>query len=203
MDLQEILESILKGSKYLGTFSLADMLIFSSSRQISALAVSKEGNRQYYLAFLNGEPEGALYVDPEGSLFGDNAVVYIREGRQYVLCDVKPEIIDALVMGCRIFEKGHIRKNISYVVPEIGKKSQGLGVITLTVRREKIPQNGIRVSIRKDGKIVGSDVTTGKGEVSFRVMYGDYTCLVQDRSQVVTHFTVSFDESHASHILDL
>jgi hypothetical protein len=116
---------------------------------------------------------------------------------------VKPEIIDALAMGCRIFEKGHIRKNITYSVPEIGKKSKGIGVVTLAVRREKNPQNGVRVSIRKDGKIVGSDVTTGNGEVSFRVMYGDYICLVQDRSQVVTHFTINFDEAHPSHILDL
>ncbi|MFZ0004880.1 MAG: hypothetical protein WCC86_10870 [Methanoregula sp.] len=203
MDLQEILENILKGSKYLGTYSLAEMLTLAATRRMSALAVAKEGNCQYYLALLNGEPEGALYVDNEGSLFGDNAVIHIREGRQYVLCDVKPEIIDALVMGCRIFEKGHLRKNITYSVPEIGKKSKGLGVVTLTARRDKVPQNGVRVSIRKDGKIVGSDVTTGKGEVSFRVMYGDYTCLVQDRKQVVTHFTISFDESHVNHFLDL
>ncbi len=203
MDLQELLDNILKGSKYLGTFTLVDMITFASSRHLHALAVAKEENRQFYLAFLNGEPEGAIYIDAEGALFGDNAVVYIREGRQYVLCDVKQEIIDALAMGCRIFEKGHIRKNITYSVPEIGKKSKGIGVVSVAVLREKNPQNGVRVSIRKDGKIVGSDVTTGNGEVSFRVMYGDYTCLVQDRSQVVTHFTITFDESHTAHILDL
>jgi hypothetical protein len=203
MDLQELLENILKGSKYLGTFSLAEMLTFTASRHLNAIAVAKEGNCKYYLAILNGEPEGALYVDADGALFGDKAVVHIRAGRNYVLCDVKPDIIDALVMGCRIFEKGHLRKNITYMVPEIGKKSQGIGVVSLIVRREKIPLNGVRVSIRKDGKIVGSDTTTGEGEVSFRVMHGDYTCLVQERSQTVTHFQITFDESHPSHILDL
>lgn len=203
MELQELLDNILKGAKYLGTFSLTDLLSFAASRRLHALAVAKEGSKQFYLAFLNGEPEGAVYLDAEGALYGDKAVVYIREGRQYVLCDVQPDIIDALAMGCRIFEKGHIRKNITYSVPEIGKKSQGLGVVTLSVRREKSPQNGVRVSIRKDGKIVGSDVTTGNGEVSFRVMYGTYTCIVQDRSQVVTHFTIHFDEMHPAHVLDL
>ena len=116
---------------------------------------------------------------------------------------MKAEIIEALVMGCRIFEKSHLRKNITHSVPEIGKKSQGIGVVSLTVCREKNPQNGIRVSLRKDGKVVGSDITTGNGEVSFRVMYGDYTCLLQDRSQVVMHFTITFDESHPTHMLDL
>ena len=46
----------------------------AASRRINAIAVAKDGNREYYLAFLNGEPEGALYVDSEGPLFGDNAV---------------------------------------------------------------------------------------------------------------------------------
>ena len=56
--------------------------------------------------------------------------------------------------------------NSTCFVPEIGKKSQGIGVVTLSARREKNPQNGVRVSLRKEGKIVGSDVTTGAGEVS-------------------------------------
>lgn len=203
MELRELLENILKGSKYLGTFSLQDMLTFASSRHLNAIAVAKDARREYYLAFLNGEPEGAIYMDADGELFGDNAVVHIRAGRNYVLCDVKGDIIDALVMGCRIFEKGHIRKNITYTMPEIGKKSEGIGVITLSVRREKRPLNGVRVSLRKDGKIVGSDITTGKGEVSFRVMRGEYTCIVQERSQTVTHFQIMFDETHPSHVLDL
>ncbi len=203
MDQQELLENILKGSKYPGTFSLAETLTFAATRRLNAIAVAKEGDGKYYRALLNGEPEGALYVDAEGALFGDKAVVHIRAGRQYSICEGNPEIIDAFVMGCRIFEKEHIRMNSTCFVPEIGKKSQGIGVVTLSARREKNPQNGVRVSLRKEGKIVGSDVTTGAGEVSFRVMYGDYTCLVQDRSQMLTHFQITFDESHPSHILDL
>lgn len=203
MELRELLENILKGSKYLGTFSLQEMLTFASSRHLNAIAVAKDAKREYYLAFLNGEPEGAIYMDADGELFGDNAVVRIRAGRNYVLCDVKEDIIDALVMGCRIFEKGHIRKNITYTMPEIGKKSEGIGVVTISVRREKQPLNGVRVSLRKDGKIVGSDITTGNGEVSFRVMRGDYTCIVQERTQTVTHFQITFDETHTSHVLDL
>jgi hypothetical protein len=203
MDLQELLENIHKGSKCQGTFSLPELLTFAASRHLDAIAVAKEGNRECYLAILNGEPEGAIYVDSDGALFGDKAVVHIRAGRNYVIRDVKPEIIDAFVMGFRIFEKGHIRKNGTYTVPEIGEKSPGIGVVTLSVRREKNLQNGVRVSIRKDGKIVGSDSTTGNGEVSFRVMHGNYSCLVQDRFQNVTHFQITFDESHTSHILDL
>jgi len=203
MKPREMLEKILKGSNYLGTFSLPEVLTFAAFRHLNAIAAAKDGDREYYLAVLNGEPEGAIYVDADGTLFGDNAVVRMRADLNYLISEVKPDIIDALVMGCRIFEKGHIRKNMSSPVPEIGEKSRGYGIVSLSVLREKIPQNGVRVSIRKDGKIVGSDITTGNGEVSFRVMYGTYTCLVQDRSRTVTHFQIRFDESHPSHILDI
>ena len=203
MDLQELLDATLSGAPCLGTFSLPEMLTLAGSRHLNALAVAKEGSRQYYLAFVNGEPEGAVYLDPDGALFGDKAVVHIRKGRQYTLQEVKYEIIDAFAMGCRIFEKGHIRNTCFSQVPEIGKGRQGIGVVTVIVCHQNIPQNGVRVSLRKDGTTVGSDITLGNGEVSFRVMYGEYTCLVQDRTQSVRQFSLFFDESHPVHHLDL
>jgi hypothetical protein len=203
MNIQELLENILKGSKYLGTFSLAELLPFAAARHLNGIAVAKEDGREYYLAFLNGESDGAIYTDEHGSLYGDKAVMQIHGAEQYVLCDVRPDVVDALVMGCRIFEKTHLRESMTYVVPEIGLKSEGIGIITLTLQREKIPQNGVRVSLRREGKIVGSDVTTGEGLVSFRVMYGDYTCIVQERSQSVTTFPIKFDESNSRVVLSL
>ena len=89
------------------------------------------------------------------------------------------------------------------MVPEIGIKSVGIGVLTITIVREKIPQNGVWVSIRNDGQIVGSDTTTGTGSVGFRVMHGTYTCIVQDRSQMVTNFQIAFDELHTKFTLEL
>ena len=93
--------------------------------------------------------------------------------------------------------------SVNYVLPEIGRKSQGMGVLTLVIRRDREPQNGIRVSIRKDGKIVGSDVTTEDGSVGFKVLHGDYDCIVQDRSQQITSFRIKFNEENPKNILEL
>ena len=120
-----------------------------------------------------------------------------------MLCVVKPDIVEAVVMGCRIFEKSHLRKNINYVIPEIGKKSQGIGLLSLVLQRDRVPENGVRVSIRKDGKVVGSDVTTDDGSVGFRVLHGDYDCIVQDRNQQITSFHIKFSEANPKIILDL
>ena len=203
MNISELLETILKGSKYLGTFPLAELLQFAASRSINGLAVAKDAPRERYLAFINGEPEGAIYIDSSGTLYGDKAIMLIGGAEQFVLCDVKPDIVDALVMSCRVFEKSHLRQSTTYIVPEIGVQRAGIGVLTISLRRENSPLNGVRVSIRKNGQIVGSDSTTGTGSVSFRVLHGTYTCMVQDRSQTVTNFPITFDELHPQITLDL
>lgn len=203
MKIQDLIENILKGSQYLGTFTLPELFTFIKAGNVSGIAVAKEGGRELYLAILGGEAEGAIYIDEKGELYGDKAVMLITGHEKFVLCDVKPDIVEAFVMGCRIFEKTHLRKSITYVIPEIGKKSQGIGQLQLVINREREPQNGMRVSIRKDGKVVGSDVTTDDGSVGFRVMYGDYDCIVQDRNQMITSFHIRFNESNPKIILEL
>ncbi len=163
----------------------------------------KENEREYYLAFINGDAEGAIYIDDKGSLYSDKAVLMISGHETFEFYDVKPDIIDAVVMGSRIFEKMHLKKSPPSLIPEIGKKSEGLGVLTLTIQKGDIPQNGFTVSIRSEGKILGSDITTDDGTASFKLQHGKYTCIVMDRAQNMTTFYVSFDESKSKILLDL
>ncbi|MCX6681917.1 MAG: hypothetical protein NTY71_02875 [Methanoregula sp.] len=196
MKIHELLDNVLKGSRYLGTFDLSDLLQFASSREINGVAVAKGDGREFYIAFVAGEAEGAIYVDGKGVLFGDTAVLMIQVKESFVLTETTLDVVEALVMGCRIFDKNRLKKTISCVVPEIGGPSGGIGILSIIVKKEGVPQNGIRVSIRKDGKIVGSDVTTNDGTVGFRVAYGVYDCIVQDKAQVVTKYRIEFDASH-------
>jgi len=203
MKIQDLIENILKGSQYMGTFTLPELFSFIKAGSVSGIAVSKEGGKDLYLAIISGEPDGAIFTDEKGELYGDKAVMLITGHEKFVLCEVKPDIVEAVVMGCRIFEKSHLRKNINYVIPEIGKKSQGIGLLSLVLQRDRVPENGVRVSIRKDGKVVGSDVTTDDGSVGFRVLHGDYDCIVQDRNQQITSFHIKFSEANPKIILDL
>lgn len=198
MRIHDLLDTIQKGSRNLGTFPLQELLHHAASRGINGLAVVKESDREMYLAFLNGEPEGAVYTDDKGVLFGDKAVLMISGSDKFVLMEIKPDIVEALIMSSRIFDKNRIKKSISYEIPEIGKSGGGIGILTVTVLKDGSPANGIRVSIRKDGKIVGSDITTSEGTVGFRVAYGEYDCILQDRAQAVTKHRITFDESHLS-----
>jgi hypothetical protein len=201
--IHDLLENIFKGSKYVGIFTLHELFQFASLRRSNGIAVAKENEKENYLAFIDGEAEGAIYIDGTGSLYSDKAVMMISGNEKFEFYDVKPDIVDAVVMGSRIFEKTHLRKSIPSVIPEIGKKSAGMGILKLTIQKDKIPQNGVSVSVRRDGKILGSDVTTDEGNVSFKLTHGKYESTVMDRAQNLTTFHIKFDESNSKILLDL
>jgi hypothetical protein len=198
MKIDEMLETILKGSQYLGTFDLLELMRYASSRSINGIAIAKDNGRNLYLTFIAGEAEGAIYIDEKGVLFGDKAVLMIQQKEKFVLTENTPDVVEELVMGSRIFDKTRLKKSISYSIPEIGGPGGGIGVLSITVKREGVAQNGVRVSIRKDGRILGSDITSSDGTVRFRIAFGVYDCIVQDKAQMVTKYRIEFDASHLS-----
>jgi hypothetical protein len=201
--IHDLLENIFKGSKYVGIFMLHELFEYTSLRRTNGIAVAKEGNNENYLAFIDGEAEGAIYIDETGSLYSDKAVMMIKGHEKFELYDVKPDVVDAVVMGSRIFEKTHLRKSAPSVIQEFGKKSEGIGVLKLTILKDMVPQNGVNVSIRSQGKILGSDITTDEGDVSFKLMHGKYECIVMDRAQTLTTFFIKFDDPNSKIPLDL
>jgi hypothetical protein len=197
LKIQPELDKITRAYPLVGTFPLPELLRFTGEMKLSGLAVMRDNERAIYLAVIAGEPEGAVYADENGELYGDKAIVRLTGKEQYALHDTGEDLARALVMGCRIFEKSHLKMNLSSTIPEFGRRSDGIGVLVLTVSHNAEPQNGYRVSVRKDGRIVGSDVTTEDGSVRFRLMYGEYDCIVQDRAGSIFPSRVIFDESHA------
>lgn len=203
MMIQDLIGVVIKNSKNLGMYRLPELLKFAAKNKVTGIAIAKAPDRELYFAFIDGEPEGAIYVDGKGTLYGDKAVMMITDRENYVLSEATDEIAHSIIIGCRIFEKSHLKKILPSLVPEIGMKSVSLGVLTVVVRRGNKRENGIRVSIRKDGKIVGSDVTTEDGTVSFKLLHGTYDCILQNRDQTFTSRRLTFDDSHTTITLDL
>lgn len=198
MNIHTLIDTILKSSQEVGTYPLPELISVAKSKGISGIAIAKDNEKELYLAFVAGEPEGAVYRDDKGVLFGDKAVLLINGSETFSLVKSSTEIIEALTMGSRIYDKNRLKKSVSYVVPEIGKSGGGMGVLSIRVSKNGAPLNGIRVSVRKGGKIVGSDVTTSNGDAGFRIAYGEYDCILQDRMQAVTKYHFTFDATHPS-----
>ena len=203
MKIRDMLGTILKSSTPRGTYVTPELIRLAKTGSLTGIAAAADDGRELYLAIMGGETEGAIIIDEKGELFGDKAIMLITGNEQFTFYDVDREIVEAVAMGCRVFDKSHLRTTKSYDIPEIGTKSSGIGNLALVVMHDGEPANGIRVSIRKDGKIVGSDITTGDGSVGFRVMHGGYDIVLQDRSQMITTRRITFSEGNSKIILTL
>ena len=203
MKIQELIGTLLARSTRLGTYTLSELITFTQSKSINGIAIAVSGDREFDLALLDGEPEGAILIEEKGTLYGDKAVMLLSGTEKFDLYDVKRDLVEAVAMGCRILEKGHIRKNSMDIIPEIGKKSDGLGVLSVAVQRNGEPQNGVRVSIRKDGQMIGNDITTQNGTVGFKLLYGKYDCIIQDRAMMISTFHIIFDVGHTRITLEI
>jgi len=203
MKIQEIIGTLLAGSTRLGTYTLPDLIQFAQKQEINGIGVAVTGDREFDLILIAGGPEGAILVDDKGALYGDKAVMLLSGAEQFELYDVRSDLVEAVAMGCRILEKGHIRKSGMDIIPEIGKKADGLGALSVAVQRNGEPQNGVRVSIRKDGQMITNDITTNNGTVGFKILYGKYDCVVQDRSMMLHTFHIIFDPGHTRITLEI
>ncbi|MDD1684671.1 MAG: hypothetical protein LUQ19_02135 [Methanoregula sp.] len=203
MKIQEIIGTLLAGSTRLGTYTLPELMQLAQSKEINGIAVAVTGDREFDLVIMGGEPEGAILIEEKGALYGDKAVMLLTGTEKFELYDVKPDLVEAVVLGCRILEKGHIRKSGMDIIPEIGKKSDGLGVLSIAVQRSGEPQNGVRVSIRKEGQMICNDITTQNGTVGFKLLFGKYDCVVQDRSMMIHTFHIIFDPGHTRITLEI
>jgi hypothetical protein len=203
MKIQELIGTLLAGSTRLGTYPLPELIKFAQSKSINGIAVATGGDREFDLVLLDGEPEGAILIEEKGILYGDKAVMLLYGTENFELYEVKRDLVEAVAMGCHILEKGHICKSSMDIIPEIGRKSDGLGVLSVAVQRNGEPQNGIRVSIRKDMQMICNDITTQNGTVGFKLLYGKYDCIVQDRAMMISTFHIIFDAGHTRITLEI
>jgi hypothetical protein len=203
MKIKELIGTLLADSSRVGTFALPDLIKYAQSQRINGIAVAVTGDREFDLAFQDGEPEGAVLSDEKGTLYGDKAIMLLSGDAKFDLYSVNRDLVDRVAVGCRILEKGHLRKTGMEIIPEIGKKSEGLGVVSIAVQRNGEPQNGVRVSMRRAGQILANDVTTQNGMVSFKLLFGKYDCVVQDRTQMIHTFHIIFDPKHTRITLEI
>ena len=204
MDINDLMDEILRKSTYEGCFTLDELLHYSTDHSLTGMGVSKTKTHTFFLVLFGGEPDGAIFVDEKGTLFGDTAVLHLTGEEAFELYHVMPSIAGALVSRCRVFEKSHLKKNGRLDIPTIGTPNrQRVGVLCLTVRDSRAPLIGAHVSIRKGKLVITSDVTDSGGRVCFRLLNGRYMCVVSDRTGERTRCIIEFHEPQVETCVDI
>lgn len=178
----EILESLIGASGGEGPASVQSLLQIARKNNLCGIARAADKDQKWYILFLDGEPEGAVLNDSKGMLFGNKAVYLLKGTEQFSFFPAERAVVERLVLGCRIFDQNILNRILPRDIPQMTPiREGGAGVFAMKVEKNGQPVNGLRVSIRKDGQIVGNDFTNREGKVSFRLLFGRYECVVHLR----------------------
>ena len=192
MDSAGIIDDLIRELQPEGIFAYPDLLRTAREGKLHGVGMSSSQGRKAYLLFLEGEPEGALISDSKGELYGDKAIYLIRGEDQFSLYPLNPVVVERLIFGCRIYDKSHFTPSYSLGIPEIGKKAEGIGRLIISVRKDGVPAAGITVKVRRNGQIVGNDISDRGGGVSFRLLYGSYEVLIVRNENDIDVYELSF-----------
>ncbi len=203
MNTAEIVDDLIREAPPEGIYTYSDLLRAAREKKFHGAGVSETRGKKTYILFLEGEPEGAILSDIKGELYGNKAIYLIRGEDRFTLFPLNPAVVERIVFGCRIYDKSHFTETYSLGLPEIGKKAEGIGRLIIAVKNAGAPAPGIIVKIRKDGQIVGNDVTNQNGIVSFRMLYGLYELLIVRTEQDIDVYEFSFAPEHHEKALDL
>lgn len=110
MEIHDLMGEILRQSTSEGHFTLDELLRYTNSSPMTGIGVFEEKEHSFFLFISGGEPDGAMFVDAKGTLFGDSAILRLTGEEEFELFTVAPSIVDALVSRCRIFDKSHLKK---------------------------------------------------------------------------------------------
>jgi hypothetical protein len=198
------LNFIIENTRPEGTWPLHELVRHARTTKMNGIASATGPNgHRAFLIFIDGEPEGGIYIDRSGVLYGDKSVLFLKDSNQFTFYPTAPEIANRFVTGCRIYDKSHIRAPNTYEIPEIRSMRKGIGNITLDVRSYNKPLSGIRITIKSGGKIVGNDITSHTGQISVQLLYGNYTGVILTETGKLHPFSFQVKEPESSHIVDL
>jgi hypothetical protein len=189
-----IIDDLIKEVTPAGTYPYADLLKTVREKKSHGVGISSVRDGTTYILFLDGDPEGAIIADPKGELYGNKAVYLIRENDRFIFYPISPTVIEQLVLGCRIYNKSHFKGGHSLGLPEIGKKTEGIGKFVVAIRKDGFPVTGLPIKIRREGQIVGNDITDKEGMASFRLLFGTYDLLVIREENSIDVYEFSFHQ---------
>ena len=203
MDSAGIVDVLIREVPPRGTYSYSSLLQTARENGLHGAGISSGRGRKAYLLFLEGEPEGALFSDHKGEIYGNKAIYLIHGDDQFTFYPLNPAVVERIIFGCRIYDKSHFTSSYTLGIPEIGKKTEGIGRLVIVIKREGVPVPDVAVKIRRNGQIVGNDRTGQRGEVSCRLLHGPYEVLIVRSEDDIDVYEFSFSQDLQDKPLDL
>jgi len=204
MEITDLIETIAAQSSLEGKYSFNELTHRAAARSLNGVGISRNNPATIILVFSGGEPRGAIYVDEKGTLYGEKAVYLLKGTEQFEFYRAGSEIVESMVSRCRVFDQTHLKKCGTLDVPAFGGGVHlRPGILCLIVKRDEIPQAGLIITIRKDKRVIATEMTSGNGRASFKLLNGHYLCVISDHGIEVARFSIDFHDRYVESIVDI
>lgn len=191
--VSDLLNEVIENSKYEGEFEFTEILNYTKTAGTSGIAVYENLRKNYILIFVKGEVNGAILIDEKGMLFGDKVLYLLEKSGHYNLYSTSDEISEAIAARCRIYEKSHLYSLLSCELPSIRARNKKImGKLTILIKSGDQYLQGMRVIIKRGKQVITADFTTTDGSVSFKLLNGNYECIVKNRDNQSEIFEIDF-----------
>ncbi|MEA2034651.1 MAG: hypothetical protein U9N40_04055 [Euryarchaeota archaeon] len=202
--VSDLLSKMIEDSKYEGESEFTEILNHAKTAGMNGFAVYKNVRKSYVLIFIKGEVNGAILIDENGMLFGDKVLYLLEKSGIYKLYSTPDKISDSIVACCRIYEKNHIYTHFSRELPSIGTINREImGKLRILIKSGDQYLQGMKVTIKRGKQIITTDFTTIDGSVSFRILNGNYDCIVINREKQSEIFKIDFSGRDSEIEIDL
>ncbi|MCU0632081.1 MAG: hypothetical protein MUC66_03785 [Methanolinea sp.] len=193
MTSREILESLIAASPGEGPMPLQALLGMAQEKGLSGIGKAIEKDQNWYILFSRGEPDGAVLHDDKGTLFGNKAIYLLKGTEQFHFHAANHQFVERIILGCRVFDKNILNRGLSGDIPEMaGRVETRAGVFSMRLVKDGSPVPGQRVSLRKSGQVIANDFTSAEGKISFRLLFGNYECVVHSRDMSTRVYEFEF-----------
>ncbi len=202
--VSDLLNQVIENSKYEGEFEFKEILNHAKTTGTSGIAVYENVRKKYILIFVKGEANGAILIDENGMLFGDKVLYHLEKSGIYKLYSTSDQISESLVARCRIYDKSHLYPFFSRELPSIGTRNRKImGKLIILIKSGDQYLQGMKVTIKRRKKLIASDFTTTDGSVSFKLLNGNYECIVKNGEKQSKIFKFDFSGRDSEVEIDL
>jgi hypothetical protein len=204
MEIRDLIETIVAQSPLEGKYSFKELTHRAATALMNGVGISRNNPATIMLVFSGGEPRGAIYIDEKGTLYGEKAVYLIQGTEQFEFHRAGSELVESVISRCRVYDGTHLKKCGSLDVPTFGGGTHlRPGVLCLIVNKDEIPQAGLIITVRKDKRVIATEMTSGNGRASFKLLNGHYLCVISDHGVEVARFSIDFHDRYVESVVDI
>ncbi|MBP2132837.1 hypothetical protein J2128_000758 [Methanomicrobium sp. W14] len=194
MDISELFKKAISGSQYSGRFEYNKLLSYENEKKYNAIATGSDEEKSIILLFINGEIEGAAQIDEYGMLYGDSVIYNLDKTGFFELFVTDKRIADSLVSRMRVFNKKYLKpESVSPELQEIRNFSTKPSKVSVIVKKNDVPVQGLKIIMKKDNNLPLHDYTSSDGSAGFFLQGGDYLCSITEKDKTEHEIHLKLD----------